>query len=102
MFPISRVITDSGISNQFVHYAIHILIRGETPLNCLIRLYCKLLDALTAALLLIMVVLVFGNVVLRYGFNSGWTVSEEVARWAFIWVVFLGAIAAMHLSLIHI
>ncbi|KAF1019769.1 MAG: 2,3-diketo-L-gulonate TRAP transporter small permease protein YiaM [Paracidovorax wautersii] len=57
--------------------------------------YCRLLDAVSAGLLLIMVVLVFGNVVLRYGFNSGWTVSEEVSRWAFIWVVFLGSIVAV-------
>jgi TRAP-type C4-dicarboxylate transport system permease small subunit len=42
-----------------------------------------------------MVVLVFGNVVLRYGFNSGITVSEEVSRWAFVWLTFLGAIVAL-------
>ncbi|MFT4190125.1 MAG: TRAP transporter small permease [Comamonas sp.] len=65
-------------------------------MNRLLDLYSKALDALTAALLLVMVVLVFGNVVLRYGFNSGWTVSEEVSRWAFIWVVFLGAVVGMH------
>jgi len=65
-------------------------------LNRLLDIYCKLLDAVTAALLFVMVVLVFGNVVLRYGFNSGWSISEELSRWAFIWVVFLGSIAAMH------
>lgn len=43
-----------------------------------------------------MVILVFSNVVLRYGFNSGITVSEEVSRWLFIWVTFLGALVAMH------
>ncbi|HWL72860.1 MAG TPA: TRAP transporter small permease [Burkholderiaceae bacterium] len=42
-----------------------------------------------------MVVLVFGNVVLRYGFNTGITVSEELSRWAFVYVTFLGAIVAM-------
>lgn len=42
--------------------------------------YCRLLDALIALALAVMVVLVFGNVVLRYGFNSGITVSEEVSR----------------------
>lgn len=50
----------------------------------------------TAALLLAgMVVLVFGNVVLRYIFNSGITVSEEVSRWLFVWMVFLGAIVGL-------
>lgn len=38
-----------------------------------------------------MVVLVFGNVVLRYGFNSGITVSEELSRWLFVWLTFVGA-----------
>ena len=57
--------------------------------------YCKLLDAITVAFLAIMVVLVFGNVVLRYAFNSGITVSEEMSRWLFVWLTFLGAIVAI-------
>ncbi|KLN52997.1 TRAP transporter small permease [Variovorax paradoxus] len=57
--------------------------------------YCKVLDALIALALAIMVVLVFGNVVLRYAFNSGITVSEEVSRWLFVWVTFLGAVVAV-------
>jgi TRAP-type C4-dicarboxylate transport system permease small subunit len=61
----------------------------------LINGYCKLLDALVALALAIMVVLVFGNVVLRYAFNTGITVSEEVSRWLFVWLVFLGAIVAL-------
>lgn len=55
----------------------------------------RLLELLIAAFLAIMVVLVFGNVVLRYGFNSGITVSEEVSRWLFIWLTFLGAVVAI-------
>jgi TRAP-type C4-dicarboxylate transport system permease small subunit len=57
--------------------------------------YCKLLEVLLVALLLAMVVMVFGNVVLRYAFNSGITVSEELSRWAFVWMTFLGAIIAV-------
>ncbi len=49
----------------------------------------------SALLLAVMVVLVFGNVVLRYGFNSGITLSEEVSRWMFIWLTFLGAVIAL-------
>ena len=56
---------------------------------------CRALEAVIAAMLAVMVVLVFGNVVLRYGFNSGITVSEEVSRWLFIWMTFLGAIVAL-------
>jgi TRAP-type transport system small permease protein len=56
---------------------------------------CRMLEALIACALLIMVVLVFGNVVLRYGFNSGITISEEVARWLFVWLTFVGAVVAV-------
>ena len=47
-----------------------------------------------AACLALMVVLVFGNVVLRYGFNTGIVISEELSRWLFIWLTFLGAVVA--------
>ena len=57
--------------------------------------FTQLLDWLIAGFLAIMVILVFGNVVLRYGFNSGITVSEEVSRWLFIWLTFLGAVVAI-------
>lgn len=57
--------------------------------------YFFLLKVIIALLLAAMVVLVFGNVVLRYGFNSGITVSEEVSRWMFIWLTFLGSIVAL-------
>jgi TRAP-type transport system small permease protein len=60
-----------------------------------INLYCRLLSVLMASALALMVVLVFGNVVLRYGFNSGITVSEELARWLFVWMTFLGAVVAL-------
>jgi TRAP-type C4-dicarboxylate transport system permease small subunit len=56
---------------------------------------CKCIEAVIALFLALMVVLVFGNVVLRYGFNSGITVSEELSRWLFIWVTFLGAVVAL-------
>ncbi len=54
------------------------------------------IDALLAALLLGMVLMVFGNVVLRYAFNSGIVVSEELSRFFFVWLTFIGAIVAMH------
>lgn len=56
---------------------------------------CKGIEFLIALGLAVMVVLVFGNVVLRYGFNSGITLSEEMSRWLFIWGTFLGAIVAL-------
>ncbi|MFB4165367.1 TRAP transporter small permease [Alteribacillus sp. JSM 102045] len=42
----------------------------------------------------VMIGLVFFNVVLRYGFSSGITWSEEMGRYLFVWIVFLGAIVA--------
>jgi TRAP-type C4-dicarboxylate transport system permease small subunit len=61
----------------------------------LIDVYCRLIGYLIATALLLMVVLVFGNVVMRYGFNSGFTVSEELSRWLFVWLTFLGAVVAL-------
>jgi len=54
------------------------------------------LEGIIGVVLALMVILVFGNVVLRYGFNSGIAVSEEVSRYLFIWLTFIGAVIAMH------
>ncbi len=61
----------------------------------IVDLYFQALRLFIAAALVIMVILVFGNVVLRYAFNSGITVSEELSRWLFVWMTFVGAIVAM-------
>lgn len=61
----------------------------------LIDSLARVLEFFIAAALAVMVVLVFGNVVMRYGFNSGIGVSEEVSRWLFIWGTFLGALVAL-------
>ena len=57
--------------------------------------YCRLIGYLIAIALAVMVALVFGNVVMRYGFNSGFTISEELSRWLFVWMTFLGAVVAL-------
>ena len=56
---------------------------------------CKVFEILIALFLAVMVVLVFGNVVLRYGFDSSISMSDEVSRWLFVWVTFLGAVVAL-------
>jgi TRAP-type C4-dicarboxylate transport system permease small subunit len=43
--------------------------------------------------LVLMSLATFGNVILRYAFNSPIQWAEEFSRYAFIWVVFLGAAA---------
>lgn len=57
--------------------------------------FCQVLSVVIAACLAVMVVLVFGNVVMRYGFNSGITLSEELSRWLFVWMTFMGAVIAL-------
>lgn len=64
-------------------------------MNQAIDAYFQALRWLVGLLLAGMVVLVFGNVVLRYAFGSGITVTDEAARWFFVWLVFLGAIVGL-------
>ena len=66
------------------------------------QLLKSLADALTRALevvmvicMVVMLVMVFGNVVLRLFFNTGIDLSEEMPRFAFVWMTFLGAIVGM-------
>jgi TRAP-type transport system small permease protein len=69
--------------------------KGDNMVQTLLDRYCRLLAMIMAACLAVMIVMVFGNVVLRYGFNSGIPVSEELSRWLFLWLVFLGATIAV-------
>ena len=61
----------------------------------LLDLYCQALKVVIVACLAVMVVLVFGNVVLRYAFNSGIAVSEELSRWLFVWLTFMGGVVGL-------
>jgi TRAP-type C4-dicarboxylate transport system permease small subunit len=67
----------------------------EHPMHKLIHLFFKLLELLVVVCMVAMVVMVFGNVVLRYGFNSGIDVSDELSRYCFVWLTYLGAMIAM-------
>ena len=60
-----------------------------------VRYFFKLLELLVVLLMVAMVVMVFGNVFLRYAFNSGITVSDEMSRYCFIWLTYIGAMVAM-------
>jgi TRAP-type C4-dicarboxylate transport system permease small subunit len=57
--------------------------------------FFRLLELLIVVLMVAMVVMVFGNVVLRYGFNSGIDVSDEMSRYCFVWLTYIGAMVAM-------
>jgi len=65
-------------------------------IQTLIDKYCQALSWLMVLFLALMVVMVFGNVVMRYGFNSGITLSEELSRWLFVWMTFLGGVVALN------
>lgn len=58
------------------------------------RWVTRALEWVIVACLAAMAVLVFGNVVLRYAFDTGLAVSEELSRLLFVWLIFLGAILA--------
>ena len=57
--------------------------------------FFRFLELLIVVFMVAMVAMVFGNVVLRYGFNSGIDVSDEMARYCFIWLTYVGAMVAM-------
>ena len=54
----------------------------------------RLLEYCVVAIMATMACMVFVNVVLRYGFNSGASITEEISRYLFVWLTFLGAILA--------
>jgi TRAP-type C4-dicarboxylate transport system permease small subunit len=60
-----------------------------------IDLFFKSLELLIVIAMVAMVIMVFGNVVLRYGFNSGINVSDEMSRYSFVWLIYIGAMVAM-------
>lgn len=56
------------------------------------NVFFRVLELLMVALLVAMAAMVFGNVVLRWAFNSGIDVSEEMSRFCFVWLTFVGAV----------
>jgi TRAP-type C4-dicarboxylate transport system permease small subunit len=63
--------------------------------------FFRFLELTMVALLAAMLAMVFGNVVLRWTVNSGIDVSEELSRYFFVWLTFIGAVVVMreHLHL---
>lgn len=64
---------------------------GKTQLDLLWRS----IDVIMATLMALMIILVFTNVILRYGFSSGLRPSIELSRLGFVWVVMLGAVVVL-------
>ncbi|MFC5509031.1 MULTISPECIES: TRAP transporter small permease [Hyphomicrobiales] len=55
------------------------------------RFLLRQLENLLILAFVVMIAMVFGNVVLRYLFNSGITMSDEASRMIFVWLTFGGA-----------
>jgi TRAP-type C4-dicarboxylate transport system permease small subunit len=58
--------------------------------------FFRILEIVMVICMVVMLVMVFGNVVLRIFFNTGIDLSEEVPRFAFVWMTFLGGIVGLH------
>jgi TRAP-type C4-dicarboxylate transport system permease small subunit len=54
-----------------------------------------LLKLFAAACLTAMIVMVFGNVFLRYAFDSGIAVSEELSSWCLTWMTYTAGLVAL-------
>jgi TRAP-type C4-dicarboxylate transport system permease small subunit len=63
--------------------------------------FFRFLERLMVFLLTAMVLMVFVNVVLRWTVDSGLDISEEMSRYFFVWLTFIGAVVVMreHLHL---
>jgi TRAP-type transport system small permease protein len=64
----------------------------EVQMTKAVDLFYRFLEFLLIVLLGGMALMVFLNVILRYAFNSGLTVSDEMSRYFFVWLTFIGAV----------
>lgn len=56
------------------------------------KIYTGIIDAIIFICMVTMLIFVFTNVVLRLGFNSGIDIAEELPRYLFVWIAFLGGV----------
>lgn len=64
-------------------------------MNTLVNAFVKFVEVVLVVLMAGMALMVLLNVILRYGFNSGLMMSEEMSRFFFIWLTFIGAVLAL-------
>lgn len=60
-----------------------------------LRWLFKLFDVFVVIGMAIISLLIFANVVLRYGFSSGIPFAVEVSRVVLVWVIFMGSVVAL-------
>ncbi|GAB0894846.1 hypothetical protein LL13F60_34340 [Escherichia coli] len=54
----------------------------------------KILEAILAINLAVLSCIVFINIILRYGFQTSILSVDELSRYLFVWLTFIGAIVA--------
>ena len=64
-------------------------------MHSLLKGFDRLLEVTLVACMVVMFVLVFINVMMRLLLNSGIDLSEELPRFAFVWMCFIGAVVGM-------
>ena len=64
------------------------------PTRRVTDIFFKLVEGALALMLVAMLLMVLGNVILRYGFGTGISASEELSRTLFVWITFVGAVVA--------
>lgn len=64
-------------------------------LKILERFFYKVLDNILVACMTIMFILLSANILLRFVFNDSIDVAEELPRFLFVWITFIGAIIAL-------
>lgn len=65
------------------------------PLKTIADTFTRVLEIVMVLCMVVMLVMVFGNVMLRLLLNTGIDLSEEIPRFAFVWMTFLGAVVGM-------
>ncbi len=65
-------------------------------LDNLVSGFYRLIEGILVLCMAVMLVMVFGNVMLRIFFNTGIDLSEEMPRFAFVWMTFLGGIIGLY------
>ena len=63
--------------------------------HSLLKGFDRLLEVTLVACMVVMFIFVFINVMLRLLMNSGIDISEELPRFAFVWMCFVGAVVGM-------
>jgi len=67
----------------------------KSLLSLALKGFDRLLEVVLVLCMVVMFIFVFINVVLRLGFNSGIDISEELPRFAFVWMCFIGGVVGM-------